>query len=345
MNLTTNYLGLHLCSPIVPSASPLTESLDNVKRLEDAGAAAIVFHSLFEEQLHQDRDEIFARLEQGTESFGESLTYLPQPQGFSVDPEHYLEHLRLAKAMVGVPVIASLNGYTEGGWIEFAKQIQQTGVDALELNIYSVQTDPNQSASDIETHYLRIVSAVKAAVQMPVAVKLSPFFTSLAHVARRFVQQGGADGLVLFNRFYQPDFDPETLEIVPNVLLSTPMAMRLPLRWIAILYGTVQADLAATSGVHHAVDIVKLLMAGASVTMVCSALLRHGIQYLRVLEEDLVQWLESHEYESVQQLQGCMSQQNCPDPSAFERAQYVRAVSTFPSRRRSTSTPPRYGVF
>jgi dihydroorotate dehydrogenase (fumarate) len=344
MNLATNYLGLHLRSPIVPSACPLTENLDNVKRLEDAGAAAIVFHSLFEEQLHQGRHDFFSGFHQGTESFAESIPNFPYPEDFAVDPEHYLEHLRRAKVSVRVPIIASLNAHTEGGWIEFAKQIQQTGVDGLELNIYSVPCDPDENSSEIETKYLRIVAAVKAAVQIPIAVKLSPYFTSFANVARKFVQQGGASALVLFNRFYQPDFDPERLEVVPNVMLSTSTAMRLPLRWIAILYGKTQADLAATSGVHHAIDIVKLLMAGASVTMVCSALLRQGISYLSRLEHDLAAWLEAHDYESISQLQGCMSQLNCSDPSAFERAQYVRAVSTPPSRRQTAPSKPPFGT-
>jgi dihydroorotate dehydrogenase (fumarate) len=330
MNFSTNYLGLHLHSPIVPSASPLTENLDNVKRMEDAGAAAIVFHSLFEEQLHHGRHAFFSGLDQGTERFAEPLQNIPHPEGFRVDPDQYLEHLCRAKASVQVPIIASLNGYTEGGWIEFAKQIRQTGVDGLELNIYSVPTDPNQSSIEIETRYLRIVSAVKAAVQIPVAVKLSPYFTSFASVARKFVQQGGADALVLFNRFYQPDVDPERLEVVPDVVLSYPTALRLPLRWIAILYGKVQADLAATGGIHSATDIVKLLMAGANVTMVCSALLRYGIAHLTTLEQQLTVWMESHKYESVNQLQGCMSQLNCSDPDAFERAQYIRAVARLP---------------
>jgi dihydroorotate dehydrogenase (fumarate) len=332
MNFATNYLGLHLHSPIVPSASPLTENLDNVKRMEDAGAAAIVFHSLFEEQLHHGRHEFFSGLDGGTERLAETLPNIPRPECFRVDPDQYLECLCRAKASVQVPIIASLNGYTEGGWIEFAKQIRQTGVDGLELNIYSVPADPNESSIEIETRYLRIVSAVKATVQIPVAVKLSPFFTSIANVARKFVQQGGADALVLFNRFYQPDVDPERLEVVPDVVLSTQAAHLLPLRWIAILRGKVQADLAATGGIHSATDIVKLLMAGANVTMVCSALLRYGIAHLATLEQQLAIWMESHEYESVNQLQGCMSQLNYSDPAAFERAQYIRAVARLPER-------------
>jgi len=332
MNFATNYLGLHLRSPIVPSASPLTENPDNVKRMEDAGAAAIVFHSLFEEQLHHGRHDFFSGLDQGTERFAEPLPSTPRPESFRVDADQYLERLSRAKASVQVPVIASLNGHTEGGWIEFAKQIRQAGVDGLELNIYSVPTDPNESSIEIETRYLRIVSAVKAAVQIPIAVKLSPYFTSFANVARKFVQQGGADALVLFNRFYQPDVNPERLEVVPDVVLSTQAAHLLPLRWIAILRGKVQADLAATGGIHSAIDIVKLLMAGANVTMVCSSLLRYGIAHLTTLGQQLAVWMESHEYESVNQLQGCMSQLNCPDPAEFERAQYIRAIARLPER-------------
>jgi dihydroorotate dehydrogenase (fumarate) len=303
--------------------------------MEDAGAGAIVFHSLFEEQLHQGRHDFFSRLDQGTEGFAEPLPGVSHSEGFRVGPERYLENLSRAKASVQVPIIASLNGYTEGGWVEFAKQIQQTGVDGLELNIYSVPTDPNENSIEIETRYLRIVAAVKAAVQIPIALMLSPYFTSFVNVARKFVQQGGADALVLFNRFYQPDFDPERLEVVPNIVLSIPTMTRLPLRWIAILYGKIQADLAATGGVHYATDIIKLLMAGANVTMVCSALLRHGISHLTTLERELAAWLESHEYESISQLQGCMSQLNCSDPTAFERAQYVRAIARLPQPKRT----------
>jgi dihydroorotate dehydrogenase (fumarate) len=332
MNIETDYLGLHLRSPIVPSACPLTEKLENVKRLEDAGAGAIVFHSLFEEQLEPGRSGIIARVEPPIANMTGSVAYSIPAQKFSVDPEQYLEQLGSAKASVHVPIIASLNAHTEGGWVEFAKLIRETGVDALELNLYSVPGDPDQNAAEIETNYLRIIAAVKAAIQIPVAVKLSPFFTSFSNVARKFVKQGGADALVLFNRFYQPDFNPVTFESAPDLLLSTPVEMRLPLRWIAMLYGKIQADFAATCGVHYAIDIVKLLMAGASVTMVCSALLNRGIPYLRTLEGDLCAWLEAHGYDSVSQIQGRMSQLNCPDPSAFERAQYVRTVAGLPSK-------------
>ncbi len=330
MDLSVTYLGMTLRSPLVPSAAaPLSESLDNIRRMEDHGAAAVVLHSLFEEQLRLEQHELHHHLTQGTESYPEALTYFPEPAEFHLGPEHYLEHIGRAKAAVNIPVIASLNGSTLGGWTEYARQIQQAGADALELNIYSIPTDPNRTAAEIEAIYVDIVKAVRAAVTIPLAVKLSPFFTNFANVAKRLVD-AGANGLVLFNRFYQPDIDLETLEVTPNLLLSTPMAMRLPLRWIAILYGRLPASLAATSGIHRATDVVKMLMVGADITCLCSALLRHGIRHLRTVENELRQWLEEHEYESVRQLKGSLSQIKCHDPSAYERAQYMRAISTFP---------------
>ncbi|MGH8093874.1 MAG: dihydroorotate dehydrogenase-like protein [Chthoniobacterales bacterium] len=331
MNLTTTYLGFRLRTPLVPSASPLTEHLDNIKRLEDAGASAIVFHSLFEEQLRHDRHELDFHLNQGTESFAEALNYFPEPQEFKVGPEAYVEHIAKAKAATSIPIIGSLNGSTFGGWQTYARQIEQAGADALELNIYSLPTDPDLSSEDIEESYLTILASVKAQLKIPVAVKLSPFFTNFARFASR-LEQHGANALVLFNRFYQPDIELETLEITPNVLLSTPMAMRLPMRWIAILYGRIGASLAATSGIHRATDALKLLMAGADVTMLCSVLLRRGIAHLSVIEREIREWMEEHEYESVEQLKGSMSQKNCPEPSAFERAQYMRALQTYPVR-------------
>ncbi|HWM25313.1 MAG TPA: dihydroorotate dehydrogenase-like protein [Chthoniobacterales bacterium] len=331
MNLTTNYLGINLRTPLVPSASPLTEKIDNVKRMEDAGAAAIVFHSLFEEQVRRDRHDLQYYLDQGKESYAESLTYFPEHADFKVGPEAYLEHIAQAKAAVAIPIIGSLNGTTFGGWTKYAREIEQAGADALELNIYSIPSDPEQSAEDIESHYLTILASIKAQVKIPVAVKLSPFFTNFAQFARR-ADRHGANALVLFNRFYQPDIELETLEISPNVLLSTPMAMRLPMRWIAMLYGRIGANLAATSGIHRATDALKMLMAGADVTMLCSILLRRGIEHLKVIEREMSEWMEEHEYESVQQLKGSMSQKNCPDPSAFERAQYMRALQSYPER-------------
>src|SRR5579885_2614825 len=324
-DLTTKYLGLKLRSPLVPSASPLSQEISSIRRLEDAGAAAIVLYSLFEEQLRLETLELDHHLSAGTESFAESLTYFPEPSEFRLGPEGYLEHIRKAKEAVGIPVIASLNGATVGGWTKFAQQIEQAGADALECNIYYIPSDPEIKAADIEQTYVDIVWAVKSAISIPVAVKLSPFFTNFAHVAKR-LDDAGADGLVLFNRFYQPDIDLQELEIRPNVLLSTQQALRLPLTWIGILYGRVQASLAGTGGVHTAEDAVKLLMVGANVTMLCSSLMRHGINHLRHVERELREWMEEHEYESVKQMQGSMSQLRCPDPGAFERAQYMRAV-------------------
>jgi dihydroorotate dehydrogenase (fumarate) len=329
MKLRTNYLGLKLRTPLVPSASPLSEHLDNIKRMEDAGAAAVVFHSLFEEQLRREHHELDHYLDQGTESYAEALSYFPEPPIFKIGPEAYLEHIANAKAAVDIPIIGSLNGTTFGGWMKYARQIEEAGADALELNIYNVPSDPDQTAEDIENGYLTILASVKAQLKIPVAMKLSPFFTNLARFARRLDREG-ANGLVLFNRFYQPDIELETLEISPNVLLSTPMAMRLPMRWIALLYGRISASLAATSGIHRATDALKMLMAGADVTMLCSVLLRRGIDHIRVIEREMLEWLEEHEYESVEQLKGSMSQKNCPDPTAFERAQYMRALSTYP---------------
>jgi len=330
MNLTTNYLGFKLRTPLVPSASPLTEKLDNIKRMEDAGASAIVFHSLFEEQVRHDHHELEFYLEQGTDSYAESLSFFSKHEEFKVGPEAYLEHIAEAKRSVHIPIIGSLNGTTFGGWTKYAKQIEQAGADALELNIYNVPSDPDRTAEDIETECVTIIASIKAQIGIPVAVKLSPFFTNFAHFARR-VDRHGADALVLFNRFYQPDIELETLDISPNILLSTPMAMRLPMRWIAMLYGRIGANLAATSGIHRATDALKMLMAGADVTMLCSILLRRGIQYIQVIETEMRQWMEEHEYESVEQLKGSMSQKNCPDPSAFERAQYMRALATYPT--------------
>ena len=332
MNLTTTYLGLKLRTPLVPSASPLSEKIDNIKRMEDAGAAALVFHSLFEEQVRQDRHQLQYYLDQGTESYAEALTFFPEQAEFKVGPESYLEHIAQAKAAVAIPIIGSLNGSTFGGWMKYARQIEQAGADALELNIYSIPSDPEQSAEDIEASYLSILASVKAQLKIPVAMKLSPYFTNFAQFARR-ADRIGANALVLFNRFYQPDIELETLEISPNVLLSTPMAMRLPMRWIAMLYGRIGANLAATSGIHRATDALKMLMAGADVTMLCSVLLRRGIGHIQVLEREMREWMEEREYDSVEQLKGSMSQKNCPDPSAFERAQYMRALSTYPAAR------------
>jgi dihydroorotate dehydrogenase (fumarate) len=325
IDLTTTYLGLKLPSPLVVSASPLSRDIDGICRLEEAGAAAVVLYSLFEEQLRQEEIDLQYHLSAGTESFAESLTYFPQASEFHTGPEGYLNHIRKAKASVGMPIIASLNGSTLGGWTKFAGEIERAGADAIECNIYYIPTDPKLTAEDVEKTYLDIVRAVKSTVTIPVAVKLSPFFSNFTNMAHR-LDDAGADGLVLFNRFYQPDIDLEELEIRPNVLLSSQQALRLPLTWIGILSGRLKASLAATSGVHTAEDVVKLLMVGANVTMLCSSLMRHGINHLRHVEREVREWMEEHEYESVQQMQGSMSQIRCPDPGAFERAQYMRAV-------------------
>jgi dihydroorotate dehydrogenase (fumarate) len=324
-DLSTTYLGLKLRSPLVVSASPLSRDLDGIRRLEEAGASAVVLYSLFEEQLRQEEVDLNYHLTAGTESFAESLTYFPQASEFHTGPEGYLKHIRKAKAAVKIPVIASLNGSTLGGWTKFAAEIERAGADAIECNVYYIPTDPTVSAAHIEQTYLDILQAVKATVTIPVAIKLSPFFSNLSNMAHR-LDEAGADALVLFNRFYQPDIDLEELEIRPNVLLSTPQALRLPLTWIGILHGRVKASLAATGGVHAAEDAVKLLMVGANVTMMCSSLIRHGIDHLRHVERELRDWMEAHEYESVAQMQGSMSQLKCSDPGAFERAQYMRAV-------------------
>lgn len=324
-DLTTRYLGLNLRTPLVASASPLSQEIDSIRHLEDAGASAIVLYSLFEEQLRRESLELDFYLTEGTDSSAESLSYFPEPAEFRLGPDEYLEHIRKAKAAVQVPIIASLNGGSVGGWIQYATQIEEAGADALECNIYWIVTDANVTAAEVEQHYIDIVKAVKTAVHIPVAIKVSPFFTNFANMARR-IDAAGADGLVLFNRFYQPDIDLESLELAPHVLLSTPQAMRLPLTWIGVLHSKVKASLAATSGIHSAEDVIKLLMVGADVTMLCSALLRNGINHLRSIEQGVREWMEAHEYESVQQMKGSMSQRNCADPSAFERAQYMRAV-------------------
>jgi dihydroorotate dehydrogenase (fumarate) len=329
MDLSTNYLGLKLRTPLVMSAcGRLSEEIDGIKRAEDAGASAVVLYSLFEEQLRQDTHELHHHLTAGTESFAESLTYFPEPSEFHLGPDGYLNHIRKAKKAVDIPIIASLNGTSMGGWTGFAKKIEQAGADALELNIYYIPTDMDLPSAEVEQTYIDILKAVKSTVKIPVAVKLSSRFSNIANMVKR-LDDAGANALVLFNRFYQPDIDLETLEVQPHVLLSTPHAMRLPLRWVAILYGRVKADLAATSGIHTGTDALKMLMVGANVTMLCSVLLRHGVERIKSIEQEMKHWMEEHEYESVKQMRGSMSQIHCPDPSAFERAQYMRAITTY----------------
>lgn len=328
MNLNTTYLGLKLRTPLVPSASPLSEKLDNLKRMEDAGASAVVLHSLFEEQIRADRATLEESLAQGTHSYAEATTYFPAPRTFAERPHAYLKHLALAKESLEIPIIASLNGSTFGGWTTFSREIEEAGADAIELNFYAVPSSADTPAEDIEQAYVTLLASVRAQVKIPISVKLSPYFTNLAHFASR-LRRHGADGLVLFNRFYQPDIDLDSSEVVPQAQLSTSSELRLPLRWIAMLHGRIDLSLAATTGVHCGGDALKLLMAGADVTMLCSALMRHGIGHLRKVETEMVVWMEQHEYESVEQLKGRLSQQNSPDPAAFERAQYVRAIGAF----------------
>ncbi|NEQ97316.1 MAG: dihydroorotate dehydrogenase-like protein [Cyanothece sp. SIO2G6] len=336
MDLSTTYLGLELRSPlVVGAAAPLSENIDHLKYMEDAGAAAVVLHSLFEEQIEEDTSNLHYYMEEGTESFAESLTYFPEPDVFHVGPALYLEHIRRAKASLGIPLIASLNGDSTGGWTDYARQIQEAGADALELNIYAIPSDPYLSAAAIEQQYRDIVRAVKSAVTIPVAVKLSPYFTNMANVAHELTL-AGADGLVLFNRFYQPDLDIENLEVNPHVLLSTPQDMRLPMRWIAILDGRVPVDFAATGGIHRGVDVVRMMMVGAKVTMIVSALLRHGIGHISEIEKGLQHWMEENEYASIKEMQGIMSQCNCPNPSEFERVQYMKAVQSYHPERYPT---------
>ena len=328
MDLTTKYLGIKLRTPLVAAASPLSEDTDGIRKMEDAGASAVVLYSLFEEQLRQERLELNQNLQQGTESTPEALSYFPEPEEFNLGPEDYLKHVTDAKKAVKIPVIASLNASSPGGWTKYAKLIQQAGADALELNIYHIPTSLTQSGAEVEQNYLDILKAVKSEVTIPVAVKVSPFFSNFANMASR-LDKAGADGLVLFNRFYQPDIDLEELEVRPNILLSTPMAMRLPLRWIAILAGKLDLSLAATSGIHRGSDALKMLLAGADSVMLCSTLIRHGVQQFSVIERELTAWMAEHEYESVHQLKGSLSQKNCADPEAFERAQYMRAISSY----------------
>jgi dihydroorotate dehydrogenase (fumarate) len=328
MDLTTTYLGLRLKNPIVPSAGPLSRSLDTMKRLEDAGAAAIVMYSLFEEQIAHETAELYHYLSYGTESFAEALTYFPDLQQYNMGPEEYVEFIHKAKSSLSIPVIGSLNGISVGGWIKYAEKIQEAGADALELNIYYIPTDPELRGVDVEDRYLEVLYAIKEAVKIPVAVKLSPFFSSMAHMARR-LDHAGANGLVLFNRFYQPDINLETLEVCPNVILSTPQAQRLPMRWIAILSGNVKASLAATGGIHTAEDAIKMLLVGADVTMMCSALLKNGPAYVAEVLQNMERWLVEREYLSLQQLKGSMSQRSIADPSAFERANYMKALNSY----------------
>ncbi len=328
MNLTTNYLGMVLKNPIVVSSSPLSHTVDSIRRVEDAGAAALVMYSLFEEQIGFDSYYIDYHLTQGIDSYAESISYFPDMQSYNVGPDQYLNLIRRAKENVDIPIIGSLNGTSVGGWTDYATLIEEAGADALELNIYYLPTHPDITGAEVEKLYLDILSAVRQTVTIPVAVKLSPFFSSVANMSNRLADHG-ADGLVLFNRFYQPDFDLENLEVAPRLVLSNSDDLRLPLRWVAILYGRVSADLAITSGIHTSHDIIKGLMAGAKVTMMASELLQKGVRRIGQVLNELVTWLNEHEYESVMQMIGAMSQKHCAEPAAFERANYMKMLQSY----------------
>ena len=328
MDLSTNYLGLTLKNPVVPSASPMSRKIGNIKAMEDYGAPAIVLYSLFEEQIRHETKELYHFLSYGTESYAEAVSYFPKKEDYYLGPEEYLEHIQKVKKEVGIPVIASLNGSTVGGWTEYAKNIEEAGADAIELNIYYIPTDIEHTGGYVEQLYLEILQAVKAKVKIPVAVKLSPFFSSMANMAKR-LDEKGADGLVLFNRFYQPDINLDTLDVEPNVVLSDSEMMRLPLRWIAILHKKIKADLAASTGIHTADDVIKMTMAGANVTMVCSTLLRYGPKRIGEILNGVQQWMIEHEYDSLNQMRGSMSHKSVADPSAFERANYMKALNSY----------------
>lgn len=332
VDLSTHYMGLHLQNPLVAAASPLSKSLDGIRKLEEAGASAVVMYSLFEEQITWESHQLDHYLSHGTDSFAEALSYFPEMQAYNVGPAGYLNLIRRAKASVGIPIIGSLNGVSTGGWVKYAREIEQAGADGLELNVYYIPTNPAIAGAEVEQMYLDLLHDVKQSVRIPVAVKLSPYFSSTAHMAAR-PAAAGADALVLFNRFYQPDIDLEKLEVVPDLVLSDSDDLRLPLRWVAILSERVNADLAITSGVHTHEDVLKGLMAGAKVTMMASALLQNGPEHLRLVLNAIRRWMEDREYESVAQMQGSMSQKNVAEPAAFERANYMKMLASWRAPR------------
>jgi dihydroorotate dehydrogenase (fumarate) len=328
VDLTTTYLGLNLKNPLVASASPLAKKLSGARRLEDAGVAAIVMESLFEEQIVQESLQMHDDLSRGADSHPEARSYLADYGFFQLGPEAYLEHLHRVKSALGIPVIGSLNGFSTGGWVEYARKIEQAGADALELNLYDLATDPGLTGVELEARHVALVQDIRKEVRIPIAVKLSPFYTALPNFARR-LSAAGANGLVLFNRFYQPDFDLETLEVIPNLVLSNSHELRLPLRWIAILFGRVKADFALTSGVHTGQDLIKAMMAGASIVMSASALLKSGHGWVERTLADAAKWMEEHEYASVRQMIGSMSQQSVAEPAVFERANYIKTLRSY----------------
>ncbi|MCB2223512.1 MAG: dihydroorotate dehydrogenase-like protein [Actinobacteria bacterium] len=329
MSLKTTYLGLELDSPLMASSSPLGRTIEGLHRLAEAGASAVVLPSLFEEQIEHDTYQMHEALEYGAETYAEHAGgFLPEFEAYNTGPERYIDLVAKAREELSIPVIASLNGITTGGWVEHARRLEQAGASALELNVYFIAADADQTGAEVEQRYLDLVAAVRETIEIPLAVKVGPYFSSTANMARRLTE-AGADGLVLFNRFYQPDIDLTELEVVPNVVLSTSAELRLPLRWIAILKGRVDASLAATTGVHTSEDVLKLLLAGADVTMMASALLRHGPEWIGTVADGVRQWMVEHEYVSVEQLKGSMSQASAPDPAAFERANYMESLITY----------------
>jgi dihydroorotate dehydrogenase (fumarate) len=328
MDLSTEYLGLKLKNPLVPSASPLSRDLDSIRRLEDAGAAAIVMFSLFEEQITMESQQLDHYLTYGSESYSEALSYFPDMEHYNIGPEEYLELIRRARESVDIPIIASLNGVSSGGWTRYARMMEQAGAHALELNIYYIPTDPHLSGAQVEEMYVEVLQDVRRCVDIPIAVKVGPYFSSMAYMARRLAETG-ADGLVLFNRFYQPDFDLENLEVVPHLVLSTSDELRLPLRWVAILYGRISVDFAITGGVHTHLDVIKTMMAGANIAQMASELLHNGIGRLGEIQSEMLCWMEEYEYESVAQMRGSMSQRNVSEPAAFERANYMKVLDSF----------------
>jgi len=329
MDITTNYMGLKLKNPIVPSSSLLlSETVDSVKRLEDAGAAAVVVYSLFEEQITHEAGELDYYLAHGTESYAEALSFFPDMGEFKTGPEEYLKHISLLKDTIDIPIIASLNGVSEGGWMKYSKMIEETGADAIELNTYYIPADMNIEGQEIEKMYLNNLKSVKSSIKIPVAMKISPFFSSMANMAKK-LDNAGVDGLVLFNRFYQSDFDLEELEIIPHLELSTNWEIGLPLRWIAILYGRVDASMAATRGIQTHTDVLKVMMAGGDVAMICSELIRNGYQRITEILKDLQTWMEEHEYDSIDLMKGSMSQKSVKEKSAFERANYMKILQSY----------------
>ena len=328
MDLSTTYLGLKLPHPIMPGASPMVDKIDLVKRMEDAGASAIVMHSLFEEQLMREELATYHHVDVHAESFAEAMTFLPRPDEFNLGPDQYLEQLVRIKQSVDLPVIASLNGFTSGGWIRYAKLMQDAGANALELNVYYLATNPDETGEEVEQRTIDILKAVKQAVSIPVSIKLSPFFSSMANMAKR-LDEAGADGLVLFNRFYQPDIDVESLEVEPILRLSDSSELNLRLRWLAVVSWHVRASLAVSGGVHNHLDAVKAVMTGAHAVQVVSGILQQGPDVIRRIREGLTQWLEEHEYDSLEQMRGSMNLLRCPDASMFERANYIRILQGY----------------